>query len=438
MNSELPLSFEESTQATDRRFLLAIGEELSSSLERGYFDLCAENSNLFVDAPSAQIVSNVENSRSAGYPVLVELRNADRRVVPVANVTSVFFRSDKDLRHQQQAVPTAFSITELKASVTPEMFAGAESSILRPPPGSDDVLSRLERLAAGILTAVAARKTPTVSRGFIDALLTVQSPDSGLMLAVSNLRHGRDPTDDPVHAFAHAMSEQMLTEDNEHLGSSRMLEIVETIFARVGLTDEVTYEVVSDLHGFVSVLGGDVGSRKVFTPILTRIHSNPNKDAHAIANLLVMRPRLNDLLMWSNDDHGATEEQFVASAYILGLSAERRYLPIDIRSRALDVLLVDAIARGLAMNQTVLPDFSTEVTIGTRPTGALTINGEPIARKGPLWIEKNTHSDMHQSVTSRELQALLDWYERGRDVSIPDLDDWYQAGSKIIEALGRK
>jgi len=434
VSPELPFD----TPSSPKRFFLTNGEELTASLERGYLDLCSPVGLLVEDAPSPELLSRVTNRRSAGYPVLLELTDSTSRVTSISDVSNVFLRDQKSLTHQQQAIPSLNPFSELPSAVREDLFVGSVTDPVPPPVGDDLLLERLERRASAITAVVVARKTAEVGRPFIEAILHDEPSPNPLVTAISSHRYGRTQSPVPVAEFVEMTCMRMLQEREETLGSSKMAKIIEEVFVASGLTDDMTMQVLADINGFVSSIGGDLGRAEVFTPLHRRLTDGPLSGIHAIANLLVMRPRLSDLLVWPVEEHGAREDQYMAAAYLLGLTQERRLQPASMRPRSLDTVLVRSIAVALDSAHEAIPSTTSSVSLNTSPTEALRINGERVTRIGPAWDKPTAASKprpTHQGTSGTQPD------DTGGDNSITgiigELSEWLRVGSELLRRLER-
>lgn len=424
------------TSPSPKRYFLTNGEDLTASLERGYLDLCAPMGLLVEGAPSADLLSRVTNGRSAGYPVLLELVTSAKRVTPISDVVNVFLRDQKSLTHQQQAIPSLNPFSELLSSVREDLFDGNATDSVPPPVGDDNLLGRLERRASAITAVVVSRKSAEVGRPFIEAVLCDAATSNSLVAAVSSHRHGRTQSPGPVALFIENASARMLEEREEALGPSKMAQIVREIFDASGLTDGATKQVLNDINGFVSSIGGDLDTSKVFTSLRGRLVDDPLSDIHAIANLLVMRPRLNDLLMWPVEEHGAREDQYMAAAYLLGLTQERRLQPSSMRPRSLDVVLVRSISDALATSEETIPNTANLVTLNVAPAEALRINGEKVLRVGPTWDAPTSPS---KARATEQVKSGAKPENAAEEIDITtvirELSEWMKVGSDILRRL---
>lgn len=433
--NHLTLTFE--SEGNEKLFLLTTGEELTKSLERGYVDLCAENSRIVKENPAVSLVDEISNERSAGYPILIELAQFDKRLMPIASVKLVHFRDEKNLRNQQQSISSMHSISSMNTAVDLNMFLGESQDVIPPPVGDDQLLARLERRAAAVMATVVARKSPGIGGEFINSLLKGNPSENSLIRTIANLRHGNSSSEDKTASFLKILAGNLIELDGGQISPSKMLDIMKTAFDDLELEDETSIQVLEDLKSFSGSLAGRTAEAKPFTPIPTRIDDSPLSNIHAVANLLVMRPQLSDLLDWPVAEHGSREDQFMAAAYLLGLTEERRLLPSTMRPMALDNVLVIAISDALANNLETIPETQGLVNLSTRPSGGLSINGSPVNRFGPTWDTPPTASSSKpESTSSRKNEQIAPTQDELSEL-INELSELLEKGLQMLLRLGQ-
>ena len=431
----LTLTFE--SEGNERHFLLTTGEELTKSLERGYVDLCAESSRIINEDPAVSLVEEISNERSAGYPVLIELDQLDKRLVPISSVKLVHFQDEKNLRNQQQSISSMHSISSMNTAVHPNMFLGESQDVIPPPVGDDQLLARLERRSAAVMATVVARKSQGIGGEFINAVLKGEPSQNSLIRAIANLRHGKSSSEDKTASFLKILAENMIELDGGQISPSKMLDIVNSAFIELELKDEISIRVLEDLKSFSGSLAGRTAEARSFTPIPLRIDDSPASDIYAIANLIVMRPQLSDLLEWPVAEHGSNEDQFMTAAYLLGLTEERRLLPATMRPMALDDVLVIAISDALANNLETIPDTHDHVKLSTRPSGGLSINGSPVNRFGPTWEIPATAPPSKPESTSPSKNEQIAPPQDELSELIDELSQLLEKGLQMLSRLGQ-
>jgi len=168
-----------------------------------------------------------------------------------------------------------------------------------------------------------------------------------------------------------------------------LYEIVDKAYAKAKIGNS---RVIEDLASYIDVNQVSQGSEiSQFSPIPDRLMSLDDFDVHAVANLLVMRPDLNTLVEWDYAEHRATERQYIAAAYLLGLLAPRFTYKPDFHPRALDDLMVPAVAEALGRNALVLPPIA--ITDFEIDNDKLRLNGKHIEKTvGRSWKSAQTVS----------------------------------------------